>query len=424
MKINPFLSLFALSLLIGLISGQNLSATVNYITSGFANTLKSIGFVIVFGILIGSMLEKSNATYKIARSLIKITGTNKSDLALNLTGFLVSIPVFCDSGFVILSPINTELSKLTKKHVAVFSLSLATGLYASHVFIPPTPGPLAVISILNINIGMFIIFSFFIALVTSLFGYVLSRYIICKIKFNNLSSSIGNEVSSVNIKQKYPPLFFSLLIILLPVALISLKSISELPSKPLGNGMLANAISALGIPLISLFLALTLSAFLIKYIPSSINTIMEDSLKNAGIIILITGSGGALGNVLKESNFIDIVNSPLLKYNFGFILPYLIAFLLKTAQGSSTVAMITTASILTPMLNELGYVSEIDRIYVALSISAGSMMISHVNDSYFWIITQFSNFKLEDTIKSFTIGTIVQSLFAIFIIHLFYYILK
>ena len=420
-RINPFISLFTLALLIGLLSGHKLSTSVEYITSGFANTIKNIGFVIAFGTLIGSFLEKSRATYKISKSILKITGEGRADLAVNLSGFIISIPVFCDSGFVILSPINRELSRLTKKPVALFSLSLATGLYASHVFIPPTPGPLAVISILNIDMGIAIIFGFFIGLTASIAGYLMSKYVF---KIANADVSPDESYIPQESEEKFPPLFLSLLIILVPVILISLKSIAELPSKPLGDGLMVNILSVAGIPIISLFIALVLCIFLVKYTDSRIDNVMEQSLKNAGIIILITGAGGALGNVLKETNTINIVDSTLIKHNFGFLLPYLIAFLLKTAQGSSTVAMITTASILTPMMSNLGYISHIDKIFVALSISAGSMMISHVNDSYFWIITQFSNFKMENTIKSFTVCSIAQSIFSIFIIHVVYYIFK
>ena len=343
---------------------------------------------------------------------MKIVGLERSALAMNITGFVISIPVFCDSGFIILSSLNKALSKKTGLSLVIFSVSLATGLYASHVFVPPTPGPLAAAAVLNADLGLVMLLGILVAIPVSLVGFVWANYIGRKIKMDaieeteNVLKNDSEDEESNQTKKRYA---FAPLIV--PIILIAVKSIIEYPSLMISKGIVYEIFSFIGDPIIALLIGVVFAFNINKTI-----SLKERydwvvlALKEAGIIVLITGAGGAFGAVLRV---VDLASVLGLESNFmgsGLCIAFFIASILKTAQGSSTVAIITTAAIMAPLLDSLGLESSVSKACTVLAIGAGAMTVSHINDSYFWVVSQFSNMDVKTALKSQTIATFFQGL--------------
>lgn len=410
-KLHPFLSLLLASLSIGFLSGLDSRIIIDSIEKGFGNTLRSIGFIIVFGAIIGQYLEKSGGTKTIAQTLLRIIGEKKSPLVMNLTGFIVSIPVFCDSGFIVLSSLNKAISKKSGISMTVLGVALATGLYATHVFVPPTPGPLAAAATLGADIGLVIVLGLIVAIPSALAGLFWATY------FGNKYRIVPREIITQKDDRALPPKLLSFAPIIIPIILIACKSIADYPTYPLGKGVIFKFFSFTGDPLIALFIAVFISFFLKKGKNSNTHTHwINDGLKNAGVIILITGAGGAFGNILRATDLGEYLGKTLTHWNAGLILPFIIAAILKTSQGSSTVAIITTAAIVSPLLDSLAMDSETAKALTVLAIGAGAMTVSHINDSYFWVVSQFSNIDTPTALKTYTMATLLQGLAGIILI--------
>ena len=412
-KIHPFLTLIIASLGMGLVGGLETEIIIKSLSEGFGNTLKSIGIVIACGSIIGTYLEKTGSAKSIARSLLKITGNDRSPLAMNLTGFFVSIPVFCDSGYVILSTLNKAINRKTGISLAVLGTSLAAGLYATHVFVPPTPGPLAAASILGANIGRVLIYGFIVAVPVSLVGWFWSIYYCSRFSVNSdlMEEQEKDEVSQL------PDVFTALLPIIVPIFLITIKSVNDHPSIVLQNKTLEQIISFIGHPIIAILLGVFIAMISMRDLSKEQHfNWVADGLKAAGTIILITGAGGAFGNILRATSISDVINQGLIDFEIGLLLPFFIAALLKTAQGSSTVSIITTAAMIAPLLDALGLSSEMGKVLSVLAIGAGAMTVSHLNDSYFWVVSQFSKMSTNVALRSHTIATLLQGITAILLI--------
>ena len=412
-KIHPFLTLIIASLGMGLVGGLETEIIIKSLSEGFGNTLKSIGIVIACGSIIGTYLEKTGSAKSIARSLLKITGNDRSPLAMNLTGFFVSIPVFCDSGYVILSTLNKAINRKTGISLAVLGTSLAAGLYATHVFVPPTPGPLAAASILGANIGRVLIYGFIVAVPVSLVGWFWSIYYCSRFSVNSdlMEEQEKDEVSQL------PDVFTALLPIIVPIFLITIKSVIDHPSIVLQNKTLEQIISFIGHPIIAILLGVFIAMISMRDLSKEQHfNWVADGLKAAGTIILITGAGGAFGNILRATSISDVINQGLIDFEIGLLLPFFIAALLKTAQGSSTVSIITTAAMIAPLLNALGLSSEMGKVLSVLAIGAGAMTVSHLNDSYFWVVSQFSKMSTNVALRSHTVATLLQGITAILLI--------
>ena len=412
-KIHPFLTLIIASLGMGLVGGLETEIIIKSLSEGFGNTLKSIGIVIACGSIIGTYLEKTGSAKSIARSLLKITGNDRSPLAMNLTGFFVSIPVFCDSGYVILSTLNKAINRKTGISLAVLGTSLAAGLYATHVFVPPTPGPLAAASILGANIGRVLIYGFIVAVPVSLVGGFWSIYYCSRFSVNSdlMEEQEKDEVSQL------PDVFTALLPIIVPIFLITIKSVIDHPSIVLQNKTLEQIISFIGHPIIAILLGVFIAMISMRDLSKEQHfNWVADGLKAAGTIILITGAGGAFGNILRATSISDVINQGLIDFEIGLLLPFFIAALLKTAQGSSTVSIITTAAMIAPLLDALGLSSEMGKVLSVLAIGAGAMTVSHLNDSYFWVVSQFSKMSTNVALRSHTVATLLQGITAILLI--------
>lgn len=422
LKLHPFLALLLAAFGVGLLSGLPASETITAITDGFGGTLGSIGIVIAAGTIIGSLLEKSGGTRVIAHRIVEWIGQARSALAMSITGAIVSIPVFCDSGFVILSPLNRSLASETKKSLATYAIALSMGLYATHVFVPPTPGPIAAAGTLQADIGSVILLGICVTIPVIIVTYLFAVYMGNRIYIDPEDYKPTETNNSVE-SDEQPGFGTALLPILVPMVLIALGSIASLPAEPFGDGLIAGIINFLGNPNVALIIGIFFAFRTIQTRDSKVyGDWVGEGLKNAGTIILITGAGGAFGSVLRATNIGDFLGEALAAWNLGIVLPFLIAAALKTAQGSSTVSIITTASIMVPLLPTVGLASGLGPPLVTLAIGAGAMTVSHANDSYFWVVSQFSGMDVSQAYRLQTMGSAVAGITgmaAVFLLSLF-----
>lgn len=420
-KMHPIFSLTMAAIATGFLLGLSPKDIMATIGDGFGKTLSGIGLVIAFGTVIGIYLEKTGSTKVLANAVLKLVGLKHSPLAMNLAGYIVSIPVFCDSGFIILSSLNKAISKKTGIPVMVFAISLATGLYAAHVFVPPTPGPLAAAAILEADLGMVLVLGLLISIPVSLTGYVWARFIGKSLKeeVKEETNIPEEEDQDYGIKpiQAFLPL-------LAPICLIAMKSVVNYPTYPLGKNTVFQAFDFLGNPIIALMVGVFFAFMLGRKIPSKQKEgWVTEAFKQAGLIVLITGAGGAFGAILRTIDIASIINLESSSGIGGLLISFTIAMVLKTAQGSSTVAIITTSAIIAPLLETFGLFSITDKAFAVLAIGAGAMTVSHINDSYFWVVSQFSNINVKTALRGHTLGTLFQGVVGILMILILYQIL-
>ncbi|MEM9649059.1 MAG: GntP family permease [Bacteroidota bacterium] len=420
-KMHPVFSLVIAAVLSGFLLGLTPSEIMKGIGEGFGKTLSGIGLVIAFGTVIGIYLEKTGSTKVLARSILNVIGLKRSPLAMNLAGYIISIPVFCDSGFIILSSLNKAISKKTGIPVLVFAIALASGLYAAHVFVPPTPGPLAAAAILEADLGTVLLLGLAVSIPVSLMGYVWAQIIGRKLtqEAKDLEPLSEGEESPMDIKP-----IAAFLPLLTPIFLIAFKSIANYPTFPLGKGPLFMALDFLGSPIIALMMGVLLAFLLARKTPQKERKgWVAEAFKQAGSIVLITGAGGAFGAILRTLDIAEIFNITGSSGVGGLLIAFAIAAFLKTAQGSSTVAIITTSAIIAPLLDTFGLIGLTDKALAVLAVGAGAMTVSHVNDSYFWVVSQFSNINVKTAIKGHTMASLVQGLTGILIILVLYSLL-
>ena len=416
-KMHPIFSLTIAAIASGFLLGitpQDIMATM---AEGFGKTLSGIGLVIAFGTVIGIYLEKTGSTQVLANSILKLIGLKRSPLAINLAGFVISIPVYCDSGFIILSSINKAISKKTGIPALVFAIALATGLYSAHVFVPPTPGPLAAAAILDADLGMVLVFGLLVAIPVSVSGYFWARFI---------GKSL-NETETVEVKKEKETIpsavkpFQAFLPLLVPIVLIAMKSVADYPTHPLGEGWVFKILGFLGSPVIALLIGVFFAFALARKVPTEEKKgWVPEAFKQAGAIVLITGAGGAFGAILRTMDIASIIDLESSTGIGGLLIAFVIAAVLKTAQGSSTVAIITTSAIIAPLLETFGLISITDKALAVLAVGAGAMTVSHINDSYFWVVSQFSNMNVKTALRGHTMGTLLQGTVGILMILLLY----
>ena len=418
-KVHPVFSLIIASIVVGFLFGFDTELIIKSITDGFGKTLSSIGLIIAFGTTIGVFLENNGGTRLIAEKILNKVSSKRSPLAMNIIGFIISIPVFCDSGFVILSSLNKALTKKTGISLAVFAVALSTGLYAAHVFVPPTPGPLAAAAVIDADLGLVMLLGLVVAIPVSFTGYLWASYI-----GKNINVEEKLEAQEINIKATEEKIevnnsgfLLTILPLLLPIILIAMKSIAEYPTFLFGRGLFFNIIAFIGQPIIALLLGVFL--VFISSAKAKIETKNKwvlKALEESGSIILVTGAGGAFGSVLRASDLASIVEPDSSFVISGLLIAFLLAALLKTAQGSSTVAIITTAAIISPLLVSFGLETEFEKALAVLAVGAGAMTVSHINDSYFWVVSQFSHLNVKSALKSHTMATLFQGTVGIIIL--------
>lgn len=421
-KLNPFLSLILASYLLAFAAFIPSDKIAAIITQGFGNTLTNIGIVIIAGVIIGTILEKSGAAIKMAEIIIKLVGEKRPTIAMSIIGYIVSIPVFCDSGFVILSSLNKALAKKTKTSLVAMSIALSTGLYATHVLVPPTPGPIAAASNLKLdNLLVVIIIGMLVAIPAIITGNIFANKVASKYKAN-----IEENINYEEIMKKFgilPSAWKSFAPIVVPIILMALGSVAKFPGEPFGQGFIFKLFVFLGTPVNALLIGMFFAFLLLPNLNSeTLNKWIGEAMKDSAIILIITAAGGSLGNVIKEIKVGDYLGQTLAGLNLGIFLPFIIAAAIKTAQGSSTVSLLTTSALMLPLLPSLGFTSDIAKTLVVMAIGAGAMTVSHANDSYFWVVSQFGGMDVKTAYKTQTIATLLMgivTIITVFILSLF-----
>ncbi|AFL67822.1 GntP family permease [Sulfurospirillum barnesii] len=418
-KLHPFLALLIAAYGIAFSVGMKYAEIAKTITTGFGGILAYIGIVIVLGTIIGVVLEKSGAAVQMANVVLKVVGKRRPVLAMSIIGYIVSIPVFCDSGFVILNALKRSLVKQLKVSGVAMSVALATGLFATHTLVPPTPGPIAAAGNLMVgNLGFVIVVGLFISMFTMLAGYFWAMK-----QGKRYSSGEDLDVDlekDVDVMAKYgelPSAFKSFAPIFIPVLLMAMESIVKLSFKASSDMLWYKVFVFLGNPANALFVGVLFASLLLpKWNEETLSGWVGEGIKSSGEILIITGAGGALGAVLKASGIGDYLGASLQTLSLGIFVPFIIAAALKTAQGSSTTALVVTSTIMYPLLASLGLDSEMGKVLTVMAIGAGALTVSHANDSFFWVVSRFSQMDVPTSYKAYTMATLVQGLVTISIV--------
>ena len=429
LKLHPFLAIMGVALLLAIIVGIPLADIPGTIGAGFSGTFSSIGIVIILGAMIGFFLEKTGGAIRLADAVVKIVGKKHPEIAIMLMGWSVSIPVFCDSGFVILNPIRKAMVKKTMCSSVAMTVALSGGLYISHVFIPPTPGPIAAAGTLGIGNNLLLVIGMgaLVSIPCLVVAYFFAKYIGKRVKSPSEDNPDDNEVVKsyeelVREYGKLPSTLASFAPIVLPIILMALSSISSI----LGwQGGLASVCAFLGAPIIALAVGLlcSIATLVTAGKMGEFRDLTDETLKTVGPILFITAAGGVLGKIISTAGFVDYMseNAAFLS-SVGIFFPFLIAAILKSAQGSSTVAITTTAGIMGAisesgsMMAALGLTSPVAAALTVMAIGAGAMTVSHANDSYFWVVTNFGELKAQDGYKTQTMLTLLMGVAAMIFI--------
>lgn len=408
-KANAFMALLGTALVMGLLADMPTIEVVNAIVTGFSGTVKSIGIVIIFGIMLGNYLEVSKATNKMALDTVKLVGEKRSALAMAISGYVVSIPVFSDAGFVILSPLVKAISKKTKIPLAILAVSLSAGLLATHVYVPPTPGPLAAAGMLGIDIGRAIYYGAFASVFMTAAGWIFAELYFRKKpeSFYTFREDAEPQPEADMDEANLPGTLVAIIPLLLPIILIIMNTTFKMVL-PAESSFL-NVTNFIGDPNIALAIGVLFAITLLgKRLGSkTVLKIMDTSLNDAGPIVFITAAGGALGQILKVTGAGARLAEMVINTGLPFILiPFAIAAVLKIVQGSGTVAVVTAATLAAPIGAQLG----LDPILIFMASGAGARSCCHVNDSYFWVYTNCMGFDMKTGLKTLSVSNIFMAL--------------
>jgi len=384
---------------------------------GFSHIFASIALVVLFGILIGNILETTGAAAKIADMVIRLVGKGSPTLAFMLMGWVASISVYCEAGFVALNPIRKSAAKHAGTGSIATAMGLGSGLYISHALVPFTPGPLAAAALLGLQGSLLIVLLMAVIVsVPALVGAYFFAVHIGKKRKSREDIQAAREKAArsygqmLKKRKKLPNGLLSLSPILAPMALMVLGSISSAAG---WTGLGAYIAGFVGAPFVAMIAGLMFAvALLIKTKKMKhFNPATESTLKSAGPILCIMGAGGVLGHVIAEAGVIGFVlqNAAALQ-SLGLFFPFLVAAVIKTAQGSSTVAMVAAAAMVAPLMGELGLDTTARAALAVMAIGAGSMVASHVNDPFFWIVTKFSGMSTRQGYMSHTVMTLIAGL--------------
>ncbi|NNK87654.1 MAG: gluconate transporter [Flavobacteriaceae bacterium] len=418
-KLQAFIALLIAAILVGVIAGMPPLAIIESVKSGMGSTLGFVAVVVGLGAMFGAILEHSGGAEALASYLLKKFGSSQTSTALTLTGFFVAIPVFFDVGFIILVPLIYSLQRKTGKSLLLYGIPLLAGLAVTHAFIPPTPGPVAVADILSADLGWVIVLGFIAGLPAALIsGPLFGRYIAKRIHVNAPELIEANDRT-----EDFPGVGTVLLIIGVPIVLIVLNTILNSPifanldliilETVLWDGIdLKSWIGLIGHPFVALIIANLVAWYVLgvrrKTDRSKLLDITTRSLGPAGIIILLTGAGGAFKQTLIDTGSGDMIAGLLGQSGMSlFLFAFILAALVRILQGSATVAMITAAGIVAALLNEI---SEIDKALLVIAIAAGASILSHVNDSGFWLVSKYLGLNEKQTFRSWTVMTTLLSL--------------
>ncbi|MFT4568359.1 MAG: GntP family gluconate:H+ symporter [Saprospiraceae bacterium] len=409
-KVHPFAALLVAAITLGFALGMGGQKTIAVLLEGFSKTLKWIAIVVILGAFIGEVLRETGGAFRIANGIMNWVGEKRISWAMGITGYIVSIPVFVDVAYIVLQPVTEALARRSKKPILVVGLALTAGLTVSHTLLPPTPGPLAVASLLDADIGRLILINGFVGIFAMIGGILwVTRF--CK----DYRIDYDNEIEKrVTIKMNEEPgsdsgllVWMDLLPIIIPILLMA-------------SGTVANNDSILWIDQVLSFVSIPLVAVLVGAVValvqyalkresgrSSISQLVDQAITKSALVIMITGAGGAFGYVIRESGIQDSLSAFFVALPWlGFLLPFLIAAVLTTATGSITVSLIGTASIIGPLVSTMNYSPEI----IAALIGSGAFCVFHANSSFFWLLQRLHKVPLAVLYRTYTMQSLVMGI--------------
>lgn len=421
-NLHPFLSLLIGGLIMGIGVGMPLTDVSSSLAKGFGGTMEGIGIIIILGVGLGHLLHVSGATEQIAALMLKFTGQKNSPLAVNLTGYIVSIPVFFDAAFVILVNLVKSLSRKGKVPFITLVTSLAVGLIVTHALVIPTPGPIAVADTMGVNIGWFLLYSIIVSLPASLAGGVLyGKYLGTKKEYaQDFANAFADEEEAevVSVENKNAPSGgLGIFLIFLPIAIILMGTVASLFLEK-GTSMYI-FFNFLGNKNIALLIGLLVAFVMLKpYINNSLNEVVTSAATQSGIILAITGAGGSFGKIINDTGIGTKLVEGMTGLTSGagialIIAAFVISQVLRAAQGSTTVALVTTSAIFSPIIAGMATVSP---VLVGLAICAGGIGLSLPNDSGFWVVSRFSKFDIKQTMQVWTMGGTIAGVTALVVI--------
>ncbi len=424
-KIQAFVALLIASISVGVFSGMPPKEIVTTMQQGMGSTLGFVALVVGLGAIFGAILEQSGGAEALAKYLINKFGDKRASWALMLAGFLVAIPVFFDVAFIILIPIVYSLQRRTKKSLLLYGIPLLAGLAITHSFIPPTPGPVAVADILNADLGWVILFGFIVGIPTAIVsGPLFARYIAQKIYIE--APEIKNNSKEIT---EYPAVKLIVLIIGVPIVLIVCNTFlnSPLVSDTLLSAKSKAWFGMIGHPFVALIIANLLAWYILGvkrgFSKEKLQKIATDSMAPAGIIILLTGAGGVFKQMLINTGTGEMLANYFASAGIGVLFfSFFIAVIVRVLQGSATVAMITAAGVTAPLILNTD-TSQIDKALLVIAIASGASILSHVNDSGFWLVGKYLGLTEKQTFKSWTMMTTILALTSFTIISIVYLII-
>lgn len=416
-RVHAFFALLIASFVVGIGMQMPVANILTTTKQGFGNIMQSLGFIIVLGTTLGVLLEHTGSTRMMAQFILKRAGEQNSATAISITGFIIGLPIFCDSGFIVLSGLNKSLARRTGTSLSIMSVSLATGLYSVHCLIPPHPGASAAAGTIGVDIGRLMLIGMGVAIP----GMIVGRWWASKAGKRFMIKAPEEKVDLPT--EKGPSALNAFLPVIVPIILIALKSIFSIEQKSASDVL--KVVSIVGDPVIALAIGVLL-AFVLNRLWQSINlsSLFMEAAEKAGGILVIIGAGGAFGAILGATKIGEQLSSVInlhalfSLHDLGIFFPFLLTFIIKTAQGSSTVAIITASSILFPMLPALGLDSENGKLLAVLAMGAGSMMISHANDAYFWVISKFSGLDMKTMLRVYTLASVFMGLTTLLVVYI------
>jgi len=408
-KLSAFISLLITSMIVGILAGMPLSQISISIQEGMGGTLGFVATVVGLGAIFGQMLESSGGAKSLAHYLLSKFGKNRASWALMLTGFIVGIPVFLDVGLIILIPIVYALTRDTKNSILYYAIPLLAGLAVTHAMVPPTPGPMAVAEILNVDMGWVILFGLIIGFPTVIIaGPVFGRFISKKIYVAAPPELVETDPGFIKSSQKLPAFGVIAMIISTPLFLILMSTFVGVGIKSgvLEENLFTEIVAFIGHPFTALIIAALMSILLCVKQKMPTQTILDLSTKAlgpAGIIILVTGAGGVLKQILVDSGIGTILAESIAESTFPLIvLAWSLSAVVRVTQGSATVAMITAAGIMAPILPVFN-LNQPKVALIVIAIASGATILSHVNDSGFWIVSKYLGMNEKQTLQTWTV---------------------
>ncbi|SFW66730.1 Gnt-I system low-affinity gluconate transporter [Sinomicrobium oceani] len=422
-KMHAFPALLIAAIVVGLAAGLDAGLIITTVQKGMGDTLGFVATVVGLGTMFGAILEHSGGARGIAGFLMQKFGVKRAPVAMVLSGFTVAIPVFFDVAFILLIPLVYALQKRTGKSLLLFAIPLLSGLAVTHAFIPPTPGPIAVADIIGADLGWVIGIGFLVGMPTAVVsGLLFGKYIGKKI-FVEAPSLSDEEVTA---DQEIPDIRTVFAIIAVPIFLILLNTFTESGLIPVSSPYITQGIALLGHPFTALIIANILAWYLLGlrqgFTRKQLLDISSRSMAPAGSIILITGAGGAFKQVLIDTGAGGMIAQSLAGVGFPvLVFAFLISAAVRIIQGSSTVAMITAAGLVAPLIEGTGF-SGFELACIVIAIASGGSIMSHVNDSGFWMVNQFLGLTEKQTFRSWTVMTTILALTGFGVVSVLYYV--